>query len=193
MCMHFTSKRPFYGPAQLFPCIYVNELVSFCCREVILHLDYKQIYQSRHGVVVLCKGQLWWIKLLNTDEDSWAHPLRASFWVHPHTTASNTESRGSMEQHWCWQTLKCWAGKVLGFLKPQYSLCKNNRRLGALSKRLLQSLRGCSYNSESCLEKLSYITYDVLAQMLEVIPSILLRLPNRGVLLTWEDARQSLL
>ena len=52
---------------------------------------------------------------------------------------------------------------------------------------------GCSYSSESCLEKFSYIMYDVLAQILEFIPSIVLRLPNRGVLLTWEDAGQSLL
>jgi len=33
--------------------------------------------------------------------------------------------------------------------------------------------RVCSYNPESCLEKFSCITCDVLAQMLEVIPGIL--------------------
>lgn len=44
ICMNFTSKRYSYGPTQLFPFIYGNEFVSFCCWEVILHLHYKQIY-----------------------------------------------------------------------------------------------------------------------------------------------------
>lgn len=82
------------------------------------------------------------MRLLNADGRVWAHPLRASLWVHPHTTAANIESRGSVEQHWCWQSLKCWAGKVLGFLKLQHRLSKNNRRPGGLSIRLLQSLSG---------------------------------------------------
>lgn len=41
---------------------------------------------------------------------------------------------------WCQPSLKCWAGKLMGFFKPQYRLSKNNRRLGTFSRRLLQSL-----------------------------------------------------
>jgi len=87
------------------------------------------------------------MRLLNTDGDSWALPWRASIWVHPHTTASATESRGSVEQHWRRHSLKCWAGKVLGFLKTQHRQSKDNRRLRTLSQRLLQSRSG-----KACLQ-----------------------------------------
>lgn len=71
----------------------------------------------------------------------------------------------------CW-ILKCWAGKVWSSLKPQ---CRDYRRLGTPSKRLWHpsvGACGCSHASETCPETFLCITYDVLAQILEVKPSI---------------------
>lgn len=170
---HFSSK----GLSSILP----NTLLVYFSMNLFYfsagsYYHYKQIYPDRNGVV-LSKREVWWIRLINIEWDSRENP----FFGCTHTPVHPRERRGSMEHHSAVGAGSAGQGKSgvssspsadpagitgawelspKGFGTPSVGAC------------------GCSYTSETCPETFSSITYDVLAQILEVLPGICSAFPT---------------